>query len=38
MARLIEVTDITAPELDLFRSTDAQLRAKQHPGDAMFIA
>ena len=38
MARIIEVTDIHAPELDIFRNTDAQLRSKQHPQDAMFMA
>ena len=38
MARIIEVTDTTMPELQLFRSSDAQLRSLQHPENAMFMA
>lgn len=38
MARIIEVTDTSAPELDLFRRSDAQLRSRQQPQHAMFMA
>ena len=38
MARIIEVTDPSLPELAMFRSSDAQLRGRQHPENAMFMA
>ena len=38
MANIIEITDRNDPALDLFRRSDAQLRMKQHPDDAMFVA
>ncbi len=38
MARIIEVTDTSAPELELFRRSDAQLRSRQQPQHAMFMA
>lgn len=38
MARIIEVTNTTAPELELFRRSDAQLRSRQQPQHAMFMA
>lgn len=38
MARIIEITDRDAPELAVFRSSDAQLRSKQHPEKAVFMA
>ena len=38
MARIIEITDRNDPALDLFRRSDAQLRMKQHPDEAMFVA
>lgn len=39
MAQIIEITDITAPELDIFaRLTEAQLRSRMEPEKRMFIA
>ena len=39
MARIIEITDFHAPELDVFaRLTEAQLRSRQHPEKSLFIA
>lgn len=39
MARMIEVTDLRAPELDVFaRLTEAQLRNKLEPEKGMFVA
>ena len=39
MAAIIEITDITAPELDLFaRLTEAQLRNRLEPEKGVFIA
>ena len=38
MARIVEITNQNDPALDLFRRSDAQLRMKQHPDDAMFVA
>ncbi|MDO5435388.1 MAG: RNA methyltransferase [Clostridia bacterium] len=38
MANIIEITDRNDPALDLFRRSDAQLRMKQHPDKAMFVA
>lgn len=39
MPNIIEITDFSAPELDVFaRLTEAQLRNRKHPGQAMFIA
>ncbi|MGN0779178.1 MAG: TrmH family RNA methyltransferase [Aristaeellaceae bacterium] len=38
MARIIEITEPAASELELFRRSDAQLRSKQHPQQAMFMA
>lgn len=38
MAQIIEITDKNDERLDLFRYSDAQLRMKQHPENAMFVA
>lgn len=38
MATIYEINDLTAPEIQLFRSSDAQLRMKQHPEMSMFMA
>ena len=39
MANIIEITDITAPQLDLFaRLTEAQLRSRVEPEKGIFIA
>ena len=39
MANIIEITDLNAPELDVFaRLTEAQLRQKQDPAKGIFIA
>lgn len=39
LARIIELTDLSAPELDLFaRLTEAQLRNKREPEKGIFIA
>lgn len=39
MPNIIEITDFSAPELDVFaRLTEAQLRNRKHPDQAMFIA
>lgn len=38
MPNIIEITDPQDPALDLFRRSDAQLRMKQHPEEAMFVA
>jgi len=39
MANLIEITDFSAPELDVYaRLTEPQLRARQTPGKGLFIA
>ncbi len=38
MARIIEITDKNDEALNMFRRSDAQLRMKQHPEDAMFVA
>ncbi|MBR6766944.1 MAG: RNA methyltransferase [Clostridia bacterium] len=39
MANIIEITDLNAPELDAYaRLTEAQLKSKKQPGQAMFIA
>ena len=39
MANIIELTDITAPELDIFaRLTEAQLRSRLEPEKGIFIA
>lgn len=39
MPNLIEVTDLTAPELDVFaRLTEAQLRSRREPEKGIFIA
>ena len=39
MANIIEITDFSAPELDVFaRLTEAQLRNRRHPENALFIA
>lgn len=39
MPNIIEVTDLTAPELDVFaRLTEAQLRSKRAPEKGLFIA
>lgn len=39
MPNIIEITDFSAPELDLFaRLTEAQLRSKQEPEKGIFIA
>lgn len=38
MAKITEITDRNDPALDFFRRTDAQLRMKQHPDEAMFVA
>ena len=39
MANIIEITDVSAPELDVYvRLTEAQLRARLNPRQALFIA
>lgn len=39
MAQIIELTDLNAPELDVYAHlTEAQLRARRHPKEALFIA
>lgn len=39
MANIIQITDLNAPELDIFaRLTEAQLRSRRRPEEAMFIA
>ncbi len=39
MSNIIEITDFTAPELDVYaRLTEAQLRSRLHPDQALFIA
>lgn len=39
MSNIIEISDVSAPELDVFaRLTEAQLRNRAHPEDGMFIA
>lgn len=38
MAHIIEITDPGDPALDLFRRSDAQLRMKQRPQEAQFVA
>ena len=39
MAKIIEISDLSAPELDVFaRLTEAQLRNRQQPEKGMFIA
>ena len=39
MARIIEITDLSVPELGPYvRLTEAQIRAKRDPEAAMFIA
>ena len=39
MANIIEITNFTAPELDVYaRLTEGQLRSRQNAGNAMFIA
>ena len=39
MPNIIEITDFSAPELDVFaRLTEAQLRSKRHPEKGLFIA
>ena len=39
MAMIVEVTDFSAPELDVFaRLTEGQLRARQTPEKGLFIA
>lgn len=38
MARIIEITSPEDEALMLFRRSDAQLRMKQHPEEAMFVA
>lgn len=39
MANIIEITDLSAPELDPYvRLTEAQLRNRRHPEDGIFIA
>jgi len=39
MRNIVEITDYTAPELDVYaRLTEAQLRNKRHPEDGLFIA
>lgn len=39
MANIIEITDLSAPELDVYaRLTDGQLRSKQHSAQGIFIA
>ena len=35
---MIEITDFDAPELDVYRLTEAQLLNKDHPEDGLFIA
>ena len=39
MANIIEITDLSAPELDVYtRLTDGQLRSRQHSQQGIFIA
>ena len=39
MANIIEIADLTCPELDVYaRLTEAQLRSRQRPQEGMFIA
>ena len=38
MPRIIEISDKSDPALELFRRSDAQLRSKQHPSEALFVA
>jgi len=39
MSNIIEISDFSAPELDVFaRLTEAQLRSRQDPGKSLFIA
>ncbi|MBQ3010040.1 MAG: RNA methyltransferase [Oscillospiraceae bacterium] len=39
MANIIEITDLSAPELDVYaRLTDGQLRSRQHSEQGIFIA
>lgn len=39
MKNIVEITDYSAPELDVYaRLTEAQLRNKRHPEDGLFIA
>ena len=39
MPHIIEITDLSAPELDVFaRLTEAQLRSRRAPERALFIA
>jgi len=39
MANIIEITDFSAPELDIYaRLTEAQLLNREHPEDGLFIA
>lgn len=39
MAKIIEINDFAAPELDIYaRLTEAQLRNRRHPEDGLFIA
>lgn len=39
MARIIEITDLSAPELDVYaRLTEAQLRSRREPEKGIFIA
>ena len=39
MANIVELTDFSAPELDIYaRLTEAQLRNKRHPEKGLFIA
>jgi len=38
MATVYEISDALAPEVQIFRCNDAQLRSKQHPEDSMFMA
>ena len=39
MAEIVEITDINAPELDMFaRLTESQLRSRREPEKGIFIA
>lgn len=39
MANIIEISDISVPELDIYaRHTEAQLLNREHPGEGVFIA
>lgn len=39
MAKIVEITDISTPELDIYaRLTQAQLRNRKEPGNGIFIA